>query len=228
MFNQARTIGWEKGNPCQGVSKFAEQSRERFLSAEELQRFMTALEAEPVQAWKDVFKLCLFTGARRSNVMSMRWEELDLAAGRWTIPAAKFKNGQASTVHLSPQAVQILTDRRNESEWVFPSTTSKTDHLVNPAKRWDALCKRAKLADLHIHDLRRTLGSWQAAGGSSLQVIGKSLGHRSLAATAVYSRLDLDPVKVSVNAATAAMMAAAAKKPADEPHEQSIARTSDS
>jgi integrase len=84
---------------------------------------------------------------------------------------------------------------------------------MRPNGAWQALCTRAGFTDLWIHDLRRTLGSWQAASGASLQVIGKSLGHRSIQATAIYSRLNLDPVKVSVDAATAAMKAAAKAEP---------------
>ena len=63
-------------------------------------------------------------------------------------------------------------------------------------------------ADLRIHDLRRTLGSWQAATGASLPIIGKSLGHKSLAATQIYARLNLDPVRASVSKATDAMLLA--------------------
>jgi len=77
------------------------------------------------------------------------------------------------------------------------------------------LLKRAGLADkdLRQHDLRRTLGSYQAAGGTSLGIIGKSLGHKSLAATAIYAQLDLDPVRESVLSATRTMIAASKKKP---------------
>ena len=99
----------------------------------------------------------------------------------------------------------------NGSEWVFPGY-GKSGHLTEPNAAWGRICKRAKLKDLHIHDLRRTLGSWQAAGGASLTVIGKSLGQKSLQATAIYARLDLDPVKASVDAATAAMLAAGLAK----------------
>jgi integrase len=63
-----------------------------------------------------------------------------------------------------------------------------------------------------LHDLRRTLGSWQAKTGASLAIIGKSLNHKSQQATAIYARLDLDPVRASVNTATAAMMEAAGLK----------------
>lgn len=63
--------------------------------------------------------------------------------------------------------------------------------------------------DYRLHDLRRTLGSWQAAGGASLLIIGKSLGHRSESATRIYARLATDPVRESVEKATVAMIAAA-------------------
>jgi len=65
------------------------------------------------------------------------------------------------------------------------------------------------IKDLRPHDLRRTLGSWQAKAGASLAIIGKSLNHKTHQATAIYARLDMDPVRQSVNTATAAILAAA-------------------
>lgn len=67
--------------------------------------------------------------------------------------------------------------------------------------------ERAGLSDLHIHDLRRTLGSWQAMTGASLPVIGKSLGHKNLATTMIYVRLNHKPVRDAVGTATVAMLA---------------------
>jgi integrase len=73
-----------------------------------------------------------------------------------------------------------------------------------------------RIPDLRIHDLRRTLGSWQAKTGASLAIIGKSLNHKNTATTAIYARLDLDPVRASMERATAAMLTAAGlKKPAE-------------
>ncbi|MNF67858.1 integrase [compost metagenome] len=68
------------------------------------------------------------------------------------------------------------------------------------------------MTDLRIHDLRRTLGSWQAKTGASLTIIGKSLNHKTHQATAIYARLDLDPVRQSVNTATQAMLEAGGRK----------------
>ena len=112
---------------------------------------------------------------------------------------------------LSPESVEILQRRRAEvdgSEYVFPGC-GKTGHLVEPKTPWQHVVKRAKLNDCRMHDLRRTLGSWQAAGGASLLIIGKSLGHRSESATRVYARLAADPVRESVEKATVAMITAA-------------------
>jgi integrase len=86
------------------------------------------------------------------------------------------------------------------------------DHLVEPKKGWDRILTSAKITALRIHDLRRTLGSWQARTGASLTIIGKSLNHKSPMTTAIYARLDLDPVRASMEKATSAMFTAAKAK----------------
>ena len=65
---------------------------------------------------------------------------------------------------------------------------------------------KAGIKDLRLHDLRRTLGSWQAATGANSYTIGKTLGHKNTQSTAVYARLNLDPVRDSVEKATQAML----------------------
>ena len=83
---------------------------------------------------------------------------------------------------------------------------------MEPKKGWKRILERAGIEDLRLHDLRRTLGSWQAKTGASLAIIGKSLNHKNQNTTAIYARLDLDPVRDSVNTATSAMMVAAGLK----------------
>ncbi len=202
---------YEGGNPAARVKKNYEAPRERFAQADELPRLFAAMAQDPLG---DFFMLALLTGARRSNLQSMRWVDIDLEHGVWRI--AMTKNGTSQNVALSPEAAAILQARKDagvESEFVFPGTGS-TGHLVEPKKAWARILNAAELDDLRIHDLRRTLGSWQARTGASLSIIGKSLNHKTHQATAIYARLDLDPVRKSVNTATAAMLAAAGVKPA--------------
>jgi integrase len=215
MFNWARI----SPNPAATgeVQMFEESSRDRFLHADELPKFFAALEAEPNITMRDFFKLALLTGARRSNVESMRWDEINMDRATWTVPAEKSKSGEKMDVHLSAPAIELIKTRKegSKSEWVFPSR-AKCGHVVEVKSAWQRILLAAKIKDLRLHDLRRTLGSWQAATGASLHVIGKSLGHHDVATTAIYARLNLDPVRVSVDAATVAMMAAKDAKPEEK------------
>ena len=95
MYNRARTIGYVRSNPCEGVQRFHEESRERFLNTDELARFNAAIDAEK-PLYRDLCKVCLCTGQRQGNVRSMRWDEIDLKRGTWTIPTSKFKTNKPS------------------------------------------------------------------------------------------------------------------------------------
>jgi integrase len=209
MFNRAREWGWTGENPASGVKAFREQKRERFMDGEELRRFFQGLGQELNATIRDYILISLLTGARRRNVQSMAWGEINWERATWTIPAQKAKGGETVSIALSPVALRILENRKvdSASEWVFPGR-GKSGHLEEPKSAWKRILKRAQLTDLRLHDLRRTLGSWQAATGASLPIIGKSLGHKSLSATQIYARLDLDPVRASVNKATDAMLIA--------------------
>lgn len=215
IFNKASDWGWGGVNPATGIKKFREKSRDRFLQPEELPRFFEALANEPNEAARDFFMISLLAGARKSNTLAMRWDEIDFHRATWRI--ALTKNDDPQIVHLSPQAMEILKERKlhSLSPWVFPGGGA-SGHLADPKKAWMRILKEAGIADLRIHDLRRTLGSWQAATGANSYIIGKSLGHRSQQSTAVYARLNLDPVRDSVNKATDAMFGYA-RTTTDEP-----------
>ncbi len=208
MYNRAVSdLDWGGTNPAEGVTRFREKSRDRFLQPDELPRFFEALDEES-DLLKDFFLVALFTGARRSNVQAMRWEEIGVD-GVWRIPDTK--SGQPVLVPLVPEVTKILQARREKAggnPWVFPSR-GQSGHLVEPKSAWKRIRTAANLPDLRMHDLRRTLGSWQVATGASLPIIGKMLGHGDGSkATAVYARLNLAPVRESANKAVSAMVAA--------------------
>lgn len=221
LFNRARQLGYVGHNPCEKVQRFPEKSRGRFLKAEELPRFAEAVAAEP-EDYRDLFHLCLFTGARVGNVRTMEWSEVDLDRQTWAIPPEKYKTGEAFVVTLGEHSIDILRRRRasarKDAKYVFPQHNNPRRPLGYPYKSWERIRKAAGLADVNIHDLRRTQGSWQAANGASLSVIGKSLGQSTQHVTAIYARLELDPVRASVTKANVAI--AAAMKPREAKTEQ--------
>lgn len=116
-------------------------------------------------------------------------------------------NTLSQDAHLNEEAIvkamAMINDKPSEAD----KTLSELAVKLNVDKAAYDMC------DLRIHDLRRTLGSWQAKTGASLAIIGRSLNHKTQQATAIYARLDLDPVRQSINTATKAMLEAAGQKP---------------
>jgi integrase len=213
IFNRAKEWGFSGTNPATDITPFKENKRDRFIQHDELPRFFKALEADTSVDFKHFVLLSLLTGVRRGNVLAARWEELNLEMNLWRVPDTK--NGDPLNVPLVSEAVAILQERNSQPQgFIFPGE-SASGHISPPKERWRKLLIRAELEDFTIHDLRRSLGSWQAIGGASLAVIGKSLGHKSADATMIYARLSMDPVRQSVTSATSAMLTAAGiKKPA--------------
>jgi integrase len=136
----------------------------------------------------------------------MRWADIILGENpEWRITITK--NGEVHIVALVPQAVTILKELKNayNSEWVFPSKTSKSGHIEEPKQAWKRILKKANIKDLRIHDLRRTLASWQVRTGASSFIIGKTLGHKNQQATAIYARVSKDVARTSMEEAVNAM-----------------------
>ena len=206
VFGWAISAGLWENNPAIGIRRNKEKSRDRFIQSDELPRFFQALSEESNGTVRDYVLISLLNGARRSNVCSMKWQDINFDRAEWRIDETK--NDIPQTVTLSPEAIEVLQNRKSDdSEFVFPGI-GKSGHLQEPRKGWERILKRAGIKDLRLHDLRRTLGSWQAKTGASLAIIGKSLNHKNQNTTAIYARLDLDPVRDSVNTATSAMLAA--------------------
>lgn len=205
-----KVIAWKLytgENPCHGLEKFKMQTRERFLTGEELPRFFEALGQTESKDFRDFIMLCLTTGARKANVLAMKWGDISSDNWIWTVPGEFSKNGDPLTLPLTTAAVDVLEERKGlKSEWVFPAARSASGHMESPKKHWAALLQATGLENLRLHDLRRSLGSWAAMSGASLPIIGRALGHKSVEATQIYARLQVDPVRAAMELATSQML----------------------
>lgn len=212
MFNLAQTWGLYHGdNPAKGIERFPEVKRERFVHRRELAQLWTALEQESNPFIRTIFSMSLLTGARRNEILSMQWADLDLSNAIWRIPITK--TNRAHILPLPQAMVHMLRrlPRFDGHPYVFPSHIGTT-HIVNVSKAWQRIRRRANLPDVRIHDLRRTLGSWLATDGASLPLIGKILNHTQPSTTAVYARLDLEPVQHALEANAKRMLAYAGSR----------------
>jgi integrase len=188
MFHKALEWGWNGTNPCKGVKRFREESRERFLTEEEMPKFLKALTEEHNHDFRDFILLDLLTGARRSNILAMRWEEIDFLAATWRIP--RTKGNKPQTIPLVGPALKILQLRHTSavSEWVFPSPELPGQHIATFRKQWERLLERSGIKGLRLHDVRRSLGSWMTKAGVALPIVKAALGHEDIATTAIYTR----------------------------------------
>lgn len=195
VFNHGiRNDYFNGNNPCFQLRKFPSKSRDRFLSESEIKLFFEAIEQEG-DLFKNFFSMLLYTGARKSNVLSMKWADIDFELKRWRISEEHTKNKDVNIVMLSEPALVILQTRLKDnrqhsipSEFVFPGD-GETDHLKDPKRAFERVKKRMKAEDFRMHDLRRTLGSYMAINGVSLPIIGKALNHKSQVSTTIYARL---------------------------------------
>lgn len=211
----ALAILWQmrSDNPCIGIERNNEIRRQRYLSGDEMAALTAALAAHEDQHPQtvNIIRVLLFTGARSSEVFSMRWDNLDLKTGTWSKPAASTKQAKPHTVPLSAPARQLLADIAAKQQplgvYVFPSH-SEAGHMVQIRKPWASICKTAGISGLRIHDVRHSFASQLASSGASLPLIGALLGHSNPTTTHRYAHLFQDPQRAAVEKVAAIVEAA--------------------
>jgi len=204
MFSLAIKWRLRPDNPCKGVERNREQARKRYLTPEELERLTKALAEYRDQQVADIFRLLLLTGARRSEVLSAKWEQFDFQEKKawWTKPATLTKQKAEHRIPLSAPAREILARLRKDDEpWLFPGRSGQ--HRINLAHSWRLICKAAGITGLRIHDLRHSYASQLASSGTGLHVIGALLGHSQPQTTHRYAHLFDDPLHVATERAGA-------------------------
>ena len=190
--------GWgmvpEGCDPCRSVEKYPERRRERFLTDAEFARLGRVLDeavdsasASPIAV--AAIRLLMLTGCRKSEILTLRWTDVDLEAGELHLADAK---AGPRAVQLPPTAVRLLEalPPREGCRWVFPGEDREgrfsgggLDHV------WQTVRTNAELEDVRLHDLRHSFASRALALGETLPVIGKLLGHNDIETTARYAHL---------------------------------------
>ena len=152
-------------NPCRSIEKFGERRHERFLSDEEFRRLGRVLEAAAEGAGGAspaavaAIRLLALTGCRRSEILGLRWDDVDLEAGELRLRDSKTG---ARTVPLSPAAAEVIAElpRIPGNPWVVPGRNTGAP-LRNLQYPWEILRARADLEGVRIHDLRHSFAIYQ-------------------------------------------------------------------
>jgi integrase len=204
-------------NPCRHVERYPERRLERYLSSAERSRLGEVLadaersEEEPASVIAAI-RLLILTGARRSEILSLRWSEVDLERGFLRLRDSKTG---PKAIPLNAPAREVLAGLERASEWVLP--TARGSGPVSLSKPWSRIRRRAGLEDLRIHDLRHSFASVGAGAGLGLPLIGKLLGHTQPATTHRYAHLGDDPVRQASEAIGARISEALTAQPTSRP-----------
>jgi len=198
-------------NPAKGVQLLKGSQKERFLSEAEVARLADTLaamenERKLTSIAATAVRLLLLTGCRKSEILSLRWEWVDVERGCLRLPDSKTG---AKVVPLASAAQELLTALPRGSEFVLPAAKG-AGHYTGLQKDWERIRERAALPGLRIHDLRHSFASFAVADGNTLFMVGKVLGHKQARTTEGYAHLANDPLR-AVADRTAARITAAMK-----------------
>ncbi len=197
-------------NPVTGVARFRGQKKERFLTFGELAQLgdtLTIAERDGFNPFAiAAIRLLVMTGARKSEILTLRWEWVDFERGCLRLPDSKTG---AKVVPLGAPALELLASlpRVENNPHVLPGEKAG-GHFVGLQKAWQHLRDRAGLSDVRVHDLRHSFASVAVAGGDSLYLVGKVLGHRQARTTEAYAHLQDDPVRAVADRTASAISAA--------------------
>ena len=203
MLNLAETWGLRRDgtNPCRHVKLYRETKRERYLSRQELQRLGAALDGAKRNGECPfvvaAIALLALTGARSSEILTLKWEHVDLSDGVLRLPDSKTG---AKSIYLNDAAIKLLRSVPVMAGNPFVIVGRNPGaHLASLQRPWQRIRATAGLPDVRIHDLRHSFASVGAGAGMSLPVIGKLLGHTQPVTTSRYAHLAADPIRAASN-----------------------------
>lgn len=177
ILNYAIECDYLKANPTRGVRHNPRPKVTRFLSRDEVERVYAALNAHRGRGsgrqQVAIISLLMLTGCRKSELVHLRWNEVDDDVLRLT----DSKTGPR-TVFLSRAAQAVIARQpRTSSPFVFPSLTDGTEPRSNELSLWRKVRREAGIEDVRLHDLRHTFASHAVMRGVPLPVLSHLLGH---------------------------------------------------
>lgn len=207
IFNCA--LKWEieglERNPTHGIALYpVNNQRERYLNKEETMRLFKALELSPNRLLPYIVSMLLLTGARRNEVLTARWDDLDVVNKQWRIEFNK--TGKTRYVPISEGLIALLAKvpKRVGNPFVFPNPLSGLP-FTTIFNSWNSARKKAGLTDVRIHDLRHSFASYLINQGRSLYEVQKLLGHTQIKTTQRYAHLSNESLLSAVNSAAASV-----------------------
>lgn len=197
-------------NPVRGVKRYPDKKGETFLSPADLAKLGMALAEMETEGANPsaiaIIRLLAFTGARKNEIASLKWSELDIERGYLRLGDSKTG---AKVIPIGAPAREVLAAQSaiDDSPYIFPASTGGRQ-FQGLERVWAKVKTRAGFPKLRLHDLRHSYASMGLARGDALPVIGAILGHADLKTTSRYAHLADDPVRQTADGISESIKAA--------------------
>ncbi len=206
------------------IQKYRDQQRERALTDDEAVNLWNMI-GEAEKAWvitkdfADIFRLIMLTGARRTEIVALRWSEVEFERSRLVLPPIRTKMGalnRSRHIVLSAPALEILQACKRRGEHVFPSSVGDKP-LVGVNRAWEKVRTLAGIPDVRLHDLRHSFATFAVENGASLFQIGRTLGHAKSVSTERYAHPTDAGARAIASGVAARFVPPSTQPPANDP-----------
>ena len=202
MFELAKVWGHREEtspNPAQGIEKFPETKRKRWVKPEEVPALIAAIDQEANIYVRAAIFLYLLTGLRKTELLQAKRSDIDFNRAELRLPYTKAGEEQVAPLNAAAMAIIQATPVVHDNPYLLPGRRHG-QHLVNITKPWIRIRRQAGIEDVRLHDLRRTVGSWLSQSQVEINTVKAALRHADLSTTLTYARLGADPAREAMEA----------------------------
>ena len=192
-------------NPASVVERFRvpKKGLPKFLTSDDLRKFFRACDEKEQR----VFSTMLLTGMRRGEVAYLTRDDINFELGVILVQTKPDEDWQPKSderiIPISPTLHQILFEQlanRTSDKWVFPNRDGNRDtHLLDKLKK---VCRRAGIRQTTLHALRHSFGAHLRMAGVNLADIADLMGHKDLATTQIYARVQQEHLRSAIGKLT--------------------------
>jgi integrase len=194
MLNKAVDWNYLNENPLRTVKKFKEPpGRIRYLQENEILKLIESC----ADYLRPIVITALNTGMRKSEILKLRWQEVDLK--NRIITLTKTKNNEIRSIPINNALYKelLILSNGNENEFVFTKKDGKP--FTDIRRSYKTALKRAGIENFRFHDLRHNFGSWLVMSGENIRTVQELLGHKDIKMTMRYSHLSVAHKMNAVN-----------------------------
>ena len=198
-YNLAIELNLITTNPVKKLKELEETKRERYLNNTETKLLLQAIKQSHNPLLQYIIPFLILTGARKMEVLSAQWKDIDTNKLIWTIPITK--NKKPRHIPISNELLSLIQSIPKTSKYLFTSPVDNKTHIQDIYRAWNTARKKVNLQSLRIHDLRHSFASTLVNNGTSLYEVQTLLGHSSIQMTQRYAHLSNESLMKAVSCA---------------------------